>query len=177
MPELSTANLKNTSFEMTAHLEIPQNGVQGVVACQGGNMAGWSLYVRASKPVYLYNYLGRELYVVESPKSLPTGAVTLKLAFEYDGGGLGKGGTAALSINGEQVVKGRIERTIPFLFSMSGETFDIGEDIGAPVGPYDHSFPFTGTIKKVEIELKSELDQQSKKAMHQGQVDAALGSQ
>ena len=66
---------------------------------------------------------------------------------------------------------------MPFLFSMSGETFDIGGDTGAPVGPYERGFPFTGAIEKIEIELKSELDQQAKKAMHQGQVEAALSTQ
>jgi len=177
MPELSIVNLKNTSFGMTAHLEIPKNGAQGVVACQGGSMAGWSLYVKDSKPVYFYNYLGREMFVVQSLKELPAGNVTLKLAFNYDGGGLGKGGTATLYVNNEQVAQGRIERTIPFIFSMSGETFDIGEDTGAPVGPYKHGFPFTGAIKKVEIQLLAELDKQSKKAMHHGQTDAALSSQ
>jgi len=103
--------------------------------------------------------------------------VTLKLAFNYDGGGFGKGGSATLSVNGEQVANGRIERTIPFIFSMSGETFDIGEDTGAPVGPYKHGFPFTGTIKKVEIQLLSDLDKKSKEAMHHGQTDSALSSQ
>jgi hypothetical protein len=60
---------------------------------------------------------------------------------------------------------------------MSGETFDIGVDTGAPVGPYEHGFPFTGTIKKVEIELKSELDEGSKDVVQQGQQNAALSSQ
>jgi arylsulfatase A-like enzyme len=177
MPELSIVNLKNISFDMTAYLEIPENGAQGVVACQGGNMAGWSLYVKDSKPVYFYNYLGHEMFVIESLKAMPAGTVTLKLAFNYDGGGFGKGGSATLSVNGEQVANGRIERTIPFIFSMSGETFDIGEDTGAPVGPYKHGFPFTGTIKKVEIQLLSDLDKKSKEAMHHGQTDSALSSQ
>ena len=64
-----------------------------------------------------------------------------------------------------------------FVFSMSGETFGIGEDSGAAVGPYEQGFAFTGTIKQVEIELKTELDQQFKEAMQQGQIDAALSSQ
>ena len=78
--------------------------------------------------------------------------------FDYDGGGLGAGGTATLSVNGAEVAQGRIEKTVPFVFSMSGETMDVGIDTGAPVAPYPHhEFPFTGTIQKVDIEVGSVL--------------------
>ena len=177
MPELSTVNVKNTSFDLTAELVIPEAGAEGVVVCQGGNMAGWSLYVRDNKPVYFYNWMGHELYAVESTAQLPTGPVTLKFTFDYDGGGLGKGGTAHLSVNGKPVAAGRIEKTVPFIFSMSGETFDVGEDTGAPVGPYAHGFPFTGTIQKIEIELRDAPDAAAQQAVQQGQVNAALKAQ
>ena len=177
MPELSTVNVKNTSFDLTAELVIPEAGAEGVVVCQGGNMAGWSLYVRDNKPVYFYNWMGHELYAVESTAQLPTGPVTLKFTFDYDGGGLGKGGTAHLSVNGKPVAAGRIEKTVPFIFSMSGETFDVGEDTGAPVGPYAHGFPFTGTIQKIEIELRDAPDTAAQQAVQQGQVNAALKAQ
>ncbi|MBP8294069.1 MAG: hypothetical protein KAX65_14935, partial [Caldilineaceae bacterium] len=108
---------------------------------------------------------------------LPTGTVTLKLTFDYDGGGLGKGGAAQLSVNGEPVAAGRIEKTVPFIFSMSGETFDVGEDTGAPVGPYPHGFPFMGTIGKIEIELRGAPDAAAQQAVQRGQMDAALKSQ
>ena len=158
MPELAIVNMKNRSFAMTAHLEIPEGGAEGVIICQGGNMAGWSLYVQDNKPVYYYNWLGHEMYVVEGAAGLPTGPVELTVEFDYDGGGLGLGGTAKLSVNGEQVAEGRIEKTVPFVFSMSGETMDVGIDTGAPVAPYPHhEFPFTGTIKKVDIEVGSVL--------------------
>ena len=73
MPELSIVNLKNTSFDLTAELVIPEAGAEGVVVCQGGNMAGWSLYVRDNRPVYCYNWMGHELYAVESAEPLPAG--------------------------------------------------------------------------------------------------------
>jgi arylsulfatase A-like enzyme len=177
MPELAIVNLKNTSFDLTAELVIPSGGAEGVVVCQGGNMAGWSLYVRDGKPIYFYNCLGHDMFTVEADTPLPTGDVTLKLGFDYDGGGLGKGGTGRLIVNGKTVAEGRVEKTVPFIFSMSGETFDVGEDTGSPVGPYEHGFPFTGTIKKVEIELRSMPDAAAQHAMHEGQVDAALKSQ
>src|SRR5882724_1564804 len=118
MPELAIVNTKNTSFDITAELEIPKNGAEGVIVCQGGNMAGWSLYVKDNKPVYLYNYVGHEKYMVSAKEPLPAGKVTLNLAFDYEGGGLGKGGTARLFVNGRSVAEGRIEKTVPFLFSM-----------------------------------------------------------
>jgi arylsulfatase len=80
MPELAIVNLKNRDVEMTAHLEIPKGGAEGVVICQGGNMAGWSLYVKDNKPVYYYNWVGHDRYVVASPKALPAGPVALKMS-------------------------------------------------------------------------------------------------
>ena len=85
MPELSIVNLKNTSFDLTAELAVPEGGAEGVVVCQGGNMAGWSLYVRDSRPVYFRNWVGHEMYAVESPEPLPAGQATLKLVFGSPG--------------------------------------------------------------------------------------------
>jgi hypothetical protein len=167
---------------LVAHLEIPEGGAEGVVICQGGNMAGWSLYVKDNKPVYFYNWLGHETYAVESPKSLPAGPVALKVSFDYDEGqGLGQGGTATLFVDDERVAGIRIEKTVPFVFSMSGETFDVGIDTGAPVGPYPHEFPFTGKIVKVDIEVGSLLDaipeDKRDQLLGQGMGHAALASQ
>jgi arylsulfatase len=181
MPELAIVNMKNRSFDMTAHLEIPEGGAEGVVICQGGNLAGWSLYVKENKPVYYYNWMGHELYTVASPMALPAGPVELKVDFAYDGGGLGKGGTASLFVNGKQVAQGRIEKTVPFCFSMSGETMDVGIDTGAPAGPYPHESPFTGTIAKVEIEVASVLagvpDEVLDQMLGEGLAHAAMASQ
>ena len=181
MPEMAIVSLKNRSFVMTAHLQIPAGGAEGVVVCQGGNLAGWSLYVRDNKPVYYYNWLGHEMYAVKGAEPLPTGPVELTVKFDYDGGGLGKGGSATLLVNGEQVAQGRIEKTVPFVFSMSGETFDVGEDTGAPVGPYPHEFPFTGKIGKIDIEVASMLsgipEEKLNSLLGEGMAQAALASQ
>ena len=90
LPEMAIVNMKNCSFELTAHLQIPEDGAEGVVVCQGGNMAGWSLYLDDSKPVYYYNYLGHEQYRIASDTPLPAGDVQLGVQFAYDGQGLGK---------------------------------------------------------------------------------------
>ena len=118
----------------------------------------------------------------QTQPSCRTGLVALKVDFDYDGGGLGLGGTAKLSVNGEQVAEGRIEKTVPFVFSMSGETMDVGIDTGAPVAPYPHhEFPFTGTIKKVDIEVGSVLAGVPKEKLDEllgaGMAHAAKASQ
>ena len=182
MPELAIVNMKNRSFKLTAHLAMPADGAEGVIICQGGNLAGWSLYVEDNRPVYYYNWLGHEMYAIRSDQELPAGPVQLQVDFDYDGGGLGLGGTAKLSVNGEQIAEGRIDKTVPFVFSMSGETMDVGIDTGAPVAPYPHhEFPFTGAIEKIEIEVESILaglsEDQREKLLAAGMGHAAMASQ
>jgi hypothetical protein len=167
----------NTSFELTAELEIPEGGAEGVIICQGGNMAGWSLYPADGRPLYHYNWMGHEQYVVAGVEPVRIGKASINLAFDYDGGGLGKGGTARLTVNGRAVAEGRIGKTVPFVFSMSGETLDVGEDTGAPVGPYQAGNPFTGTIHKVEIEVKPALDAKSKREVAEGELVGVLRGQ
>ena len=158
MPEMATISLKNTSFDLLAHIIVSASGDDGVLICQGGAMAGWSLYVIDRTPTYTYNWFGHEITTIASKTTLPAGAVTVGVSFDYDGaGGLGNGGLARLLLNGVEVGSGRIERTVPYLFSMSGETLDVGIDTGSAVGPYDQRFPFTGTIEKIEIELRPAL--------------------
>jgi hypothetical protein len=175
--ELASVNVKNTSFDLSARLRIPDGGAEGVVICQGGNMAGWSLYVRDGIPVYHYNLYGRVLTSIAGTGPLPSGEVELGVRFDYDSGGLGKGGQVSLTVNGAEVANGRLERTVPFLFSLSGETLDVGVDTGAPVGPYPHRFPFTGTIDRVDIQTRPELDAATARLVREGQQRAVEASQ
>lgn len=175
--EFSTVNLKNRSFDITAHLEIAAAGTEGVVICQGGIVGGWSLYVENKRPVYLYNWYGHEHFRIAAEQPLPAGEVTLTLEFAYDGGGFGKGGLARLLVNGAEVAQGRIDKTVPFLFSISGEGLDVGVDTGSPVGAYEHGFPFTGGhIRKVDVHLRSGFDKAQLQAIAHGQAAVkALG--
>ncbi len=103
--------------------------------------------------MFHYNVVGAHRYSVAAPDALSPGKHTLVLDFTYDGGGLGKGGTAILSVDGQKIVQGRIEQTIPFRIS-ADETLDIGEDTGTPVSEdYHVPFKFTGDLKKVVIQL------------------------
>lgn len=83
---------------------------------------GWSLYVKDGKARYVYNWLARETYTIESSEPLPTGKVTLVYDFTYDGGGINKGGTGVLTVNGKKVSEGRINKTMGQLYSLAAET-------------------------------------------------------
>jgi arylsulfatase len=153
IPESSSANVKNKSHTITAHIEVPEQGGDGVLVAAGGNVAGYVLYIKDGKPVYEYNYFSVERSRVASPEKLSPGPATIRVEFKYDGGGAGKGGTATLFVNDKQVGQGRVEKTVPGRFS-ADETFDIGLDSGSPVSnEYESPNRYTGTIKKVEINL------------------------
>lgn len=177
MPERSIVNLKNASSEITAHITVPDAGATGVIACQGGNMAGWSLYLdEAGRASYHYNTYGQYLATVAAPEPLTPGPHKLCAHYDHDGG-FGAGGLATLLIDDQPVASVRIERTVPVVFSMSGETFDVGIDTGAPAGPYPHEFPFTGMITEVILERLDDPDPTTQKAMAVGEIKAALSSQ
>ncbi|EFG79052.1 arylsulfatase [Mycobacterium parascrofulaceum ATCC BAA-614] len=150
IPEPVTLGYTSTSFELMAHLFIPPGGAQGVIMSIGGAMAGWSLYLSDGVPHFVYNYFGRELTTVAATGPLSEGPVALRLSFDYDGGGLGKGASVSLRAGDTEVASGRVDRTVPFRFSMSGETLDVGTDTGSPVVPYGHDVRFTGRIDRID---------------------------
>jgi len=155
MTENVFINTKNRSHSITAEVTVPKGGANGVILAQAGRFGGWSFYVKDGKPTYTYNFLGLSASKVASSKVLPEGQVTLRYEFAYDGGGFGKGGTGVITVNGEQVAEGRIERTQPFAFS-ADEGGDVGEDGETPVtDDYKQGDnKFTGKIARVTIELK-----------------------
>ena len=177
MPELSTVNVKNTSFDLVAHISTATANEEGVIICQGGSMAGWSFYVVGGRLAYTYNYFGREITTIVAEERLPVGDLEVAVSFEYDGGGLGKGGQVRLLVDGTEVATGRVEHTVPFVFSMSGETLDVGIDTCSPVGPYPSQFRFSGEIAKILIDLRSELDAEQHDQVHDGQLRAAISGQ
>jgi arylsulfatase len=153
IPEGSAPNILNKSFKIGAEVEIPGDGAEGVLVTQGGRFNGWGFYLLAGKPVFYYNTVGVFRSSVASPEQLSPGEHTILVDMQYDGGGLGKGGTATMTVDGKQVAQGRIEHTIPFRIS-ADETLDIGEDTGTPVSEdYQVPFKFTGDLKKVAIQL------------------------
>ena len=177
MPERSVVNLKNCSFRITADIDVPETDCHGVIACQGGNMAGWSLYVDDnSRPVYHYNWMGHEHYIATSRALLSPGRHVVVVEYVYDGG-FGAGGNAVLFIDGEPVGHTRVEKSVPIVFSMSGESFDVGMDTGAPVGDYPHVYRFTGQIHGVTLERLSEPSPEVAAKIADGEFLASLATQ
>jgi arylsulfatase A-like enzyme len=155
MTENIFLNIKNTSKTITAELEVPGDGGNGIIIAQGGRFGGWALYVKDGVPAYDYNFLGLERYTVAATQPLGPGTATIRFEFAYDGDGQGKGGTGTLYVNDEQVAEGRIQRTQPRIFS-ADETADVGIDLATPVvetiGAEAES-RFTGRIPSVTVEI------------------------
>lgn len=154
VPESSAPPTKNTSHDITAHIEVPQGGADGVLVAEGGVVGGFSLYIKDGRPVYEYNYFTQARSKVTGSEVLPPGPAAIRMEFRYDGGGIGKGATTTLFVNDKKVGEGRIGVTNWGRFS-ADETFDVGEDTGSPVSA-DYASPnrFTGILKKVEINIK-----------------------
>ncbi|MGQ4388217.1 arylsulfatase [Streptomyces sp. SAS_270] len=153
LTESSLVNVKNKSFAVTAEIASADGPVEGVILAQGGSFGGWSLYTRHGRAKFAYNLCALETAQVEADRPLPSGEHQVRMEFAYDGGGLGKGGTVSLYYDGDNVGEGRVEHTLPFLFS-ADETADVGVDTGTPVAP-DYVSPdgaFTGDIHWVQVD-------------------------
>jgi hypothetical protein len=146
----------NTSHSITADVEIAKTGSKGVILAQGGRFGGWSLYLdNKGKPTYSYNFLGLKQFTVTAAKPLKAGKSTIVFDFSSDGGGLGKGGLATISVDGQQVAQGRVEQTQALTFGLDGAA-DVGTDEGTPVTEAykEGDNRFTGKIGKVTVALK-----------------------
>jgi arylsulfatase A-like enzyme len=154
LPENCVLNLKNKSFAITAALDVPDDGAEGVVVAQGGAFGGWSLYLNQGRPTYCYNLLGLQRTKLSGQQPLTSGLHEVRVEFAYDGGGLGKGGDLTLEVDGAVAARGRLEQSVPMIFSPD-ETTDVGEDLASPVSD-DYAAGanrFTGTIGWVQIDL------------------------
>jgi arylsulfatase A-like enzyme len=136
------------SYTMTADVDV-QTGANGVIVCQGGRFGGFSFFLNGGKPTFVYNYLGLEKYTVASSQSLSQGKHTIVYEFKSDGGP-GKGGLGTITIDGNKVGEGRIEKTQPGIFSVD-DLADVGTDDGTPVTEYTGSKKFQGTLYKVAM--------------------------
>jgi len=156
LSENSVLSLKNKSHSVTAEIVVPDR-VEGVIVAQGGNIGGWSLYAKNGKLKYCYNLLGIRYFYVEADKPLDKGEHQVRMEFAYDGGGLGKGGTATLYIDGKKAAQGRIDATAPNVFS-ADDGCDVGRDTGAPVsqdyGPRGNAF--NGAIKGIQLAIAAD---------------------
>jgi len=159
LTESSLLNTKNKSHSVTAEIVVPDAGAEGVIIAQGGAFAGWSLYTRNGRPKYCYNLLGLQRFKVEGDGVIPPGEHQVRMEFAYDGGGLAKGGTVTLYLDGAEVGEGRVEATVPMIFS-GDETADVGSDTASPVSDDydDKDSVFTGTVNWVQIDLGEDAE-------------------
>ncbi len=154
LSENAVLNLKNKSHSVTAEVTIPEGGGQGVIIAQGGAFGGWALYLIDGVPRYCYNVLGLRRFTVVGSAAVPVGTHQVRMEFAYDGGGLAKGGTATLYVDGEAIGDGRVDMTVPMMFS-GDETTDLGGDTATPVSEdyTPKTSTFTGKIAWVQIDL------------------------
>ncbi len=154
LSENSVVSIKNKSFSVTAEIDVPDGGANGVIIAQGGRFGGWTVYVKDGKAKFVYNVLGIHEYATAAETAIPAGTHQVRMEFAYDGGGLAKGGDVTLYYDGNAVGTGRVENTQPMIFS-ADETTDIGQETGTTVTP-DYTARdsrFTGKINWVQIDL------------------------
>jgi arylsulfatase A-like enzyme len=157
LTENSLINIKNKSYSVTAEVIVPKSGAKGVIIAQGGAFNGWSLYAKDGRLKYCYNLLGIKQFYADSDQAIPAGQHQVRLEFKYDGGGLAKGGNALLYLDGKKVGEGRVEITVPMIFS-ADETCDVGKGTGSAVSPdYDPKHnEFSGEVNWVQIDLEQD---------------------
>ena len=154
LSENSVVSIKNKSFSVTADVDVPDSGADGVIIAQGGRFGGWAFYAKDGKAKFVYNVLGIQEFATEATEPIPAGHHQVRVEFAYDGGGLAKGGDVTLYYDGTPVGTGRVGATQPMIFS-ADETTDIGYESGTTVtADYTaHGSRFTGKINWVQIDL------------------------
>jgi arylsulfatase len=155
LPNEASPPVLNKSWTISADVDVADDA-EGMIVTQGGMTGGYGLYLRDGKPIFVYNYLDVERFVVAADKPLARGKVKLVVDFKYDGkaGERGKGGAIKLSADGVKLAEGKLPKTIPLQFSL-GEGLDVGMDVGSAVDfTYKLPFKFTGQIERVTVELR-----------------------
>jgi len=171
LPQGDSPLLLNTSYTMTADIDVPQGGAEGMILTSGGRFAGYGFYLLKGKPVFLWNLIDLERIKWEGPDALTPGKHTVEFDFKYDGlgvgtlafnslSGLGRGGTGSLRVDGKEVATKKMEKTLPMILQWD-ESFDIGSDTLTGVNDADYKPPFTLTAKLNKLTLKVDRPQLS----------------
>ncbi len=159
LTENSVLSMKNRSFSITTEVQRTDTPLEGVIIAQGGAFGGLSLYFKEGIARFAYNFFGLETTIVEAESVLEQGTHQVRAEFAYDGGGLAKGGTVTLFYDGQPVGTGRVERTVPMLFS-ADETTDVGQESGTPVSDEYSRLTSTFNGKIGWVQLDAGLDDQ-----------------
>lgn len=163
VPGSAAPDIRNKSYTITAEVEIPDGGAEGMIVTEGGRFGGYGLFlskgefgIGSGKVVFLYNFLDLKRTMWEGPELEP-GKHTIVFDYKSDGPELGKGGTGVLSVDGTEVATNSLEHGIPVTFP-EDETFDVGMDTRTGVAlveyRYDSPFKFTGKIDKLTFKLQ-----------------------
>ena len=171
LPQGDSPMLLNCSYTVTADLDVPQGGAEGMILTSGGRFAGYGFYLLKGKPVFLWNLVDAKRVRWEAPDALAAGKHTVEFDFHYDGlgpgtlafnnlSGLGRSGTGTLKVDGTAVATQKMERTLPLILQWD-ESFDIGSDTGTPVCDEDYQCPFTLTAKLNKLTIKIDRPQLS----------------
>ena len=166
IPRGTAPSVLNTSYTITAEIDVPKGGAEGMIVTDGGRFGGYGLYILKGKPVFLWNLLDLKRVRWEGKEALAPGKHRLEYDFKYDGlgfatlafnniSGIGRPGTGTLKVDGKAVSTQTLDRTVPLTLPWD-ETFDIGSDTGTPVddGDYQVPFKFTGKIDRLTISLE-----------------------
>ena len=181
IPEGSAPNFKNKSWAIAAEVTVPDNLANGVLATIGGRFGGWALLMEDGKPEFVYALSNQpeHKFWIASNQPIPAGNHVVRFEFKYDGGGIGKGATGTLFVDGTAVAEGRIAQTVGVRFSLD-ETFDVGSDMGTPVvEDYLDKMPFafTGTLKKFVVVLEPEnLTPEERKRLLEEEARASMSA-
>ena len=164
LPQGDSPMLLNSSYTITADIEVPEGGAQGMILTSGGRFAGYGFYLLEGKPVFLWNLIDLKRVKWEGPDALPPGRHTVEFDFKYDGlgagtlafnnmSGLGRSGTGTLKVDGKVVDTKKLERTLPMILQWD-ESFDIGSDTLTGVNDADYTPPFALTARLNKLTIK-----------------------
>jgi arylsulfatase len=171
LPQGDSPLLLNTSYTITAEIDVPKDGAEGMILTSGGRFAGYGFYLLEGKPVFLWNMIDLERIKWEGKDALTPGKHTVEFDFVYDGlgvgtlkfnnmSGLGRGGTGTLKVDGKVVDSKKMEKTLPMILQWD-EAFDIGSDTLTGVNDADYTPPFTLTAKLDKLTIKVDRPQLS----------------
>jgi arylsulfatase A-like enzyme len=165
LPQGDSALLLNCSYTITADIDVPEGGAEGMLVTSGGRFGGWGFYVLKGKPVFTWNLVDLKRTKWEAPDALAPGKHTVEFDFKYDGlgagtlafnnmSGIGRSGTGVLKVDGKEVATQKMENTLPLILQWD-ESFDIGSDTGTPVNDQDYQCPFafTGGFSKITVKV------------------------
>jgi arylsulfatase A-like enzyme len=171
LPQGDSPAILNSSYTITADIEVPEGGAEGMILTSGGRFAGYGFYLLEGKPVFLWNMIDLERIKWEGPDALAPGKHTVEFDFQYDGlgagtlafnnmSGLGRPGTGTLKVDGKVVDTKKMEKTLPMILQWD-ESFDVGSDTLTGVNDADYKPPFTLTAKLNKLTLKVDRPQLS----------------